>query len=125
MRAFAKAVAAIAAVVYLAGGCWAFFAPESFFENIATYPPFNEHFVHDLGAFQLGIAAGALAALVLSDALAAGLAAVAVGSLAHGISHLVDHDHGGNSYDPWLTGALGVLSLAGFLLALRRKSTVD
>jgi uncharacterized membrane protein len=125
MRAFAKAVAALAAVLYLAGGLWAFFAPESFYENIATYPPFNEHFVHDIGAFLLGIGAGALAGLLLSNALAAGLAGVAVASLMHAVSHVVDHDHGGRSTDPWLMGALGVLSLLGFLFALRRQSTVD
>jgi hypothetical protein len=37
-------------------------APEWFFQNIGHHPPYNRHYVGDLGAFQLGLAAGLIAA---------------------------------------------------------------
>lgn len=120
MRTFAKVIAALAAAIYLVFGIWAFAAPESFYENIATYPPYNEHLFHDLGAFQIGIGVAALAGLLLSDALAAVLAGVAAGSLMHGVSHVVDHDLGGRASDPWTVSLIGLVTLAAFLGAATR-----
>ena len=31
-------------------GIWAFVAPRSFFDTLATFEPFNAHFVRDVGA---------------------------------------------------------------------------
>lgn len=77
MRTVAQIVAVLAAANYLGFGIWAFAAPESFAENIANYPPYNEHLLHDAGAFSIGLGVAALAGLLLSDALAAVLAGVA------------------------------------------------
>jgi hypothetical protein len=44
-----KVVAAAAGLLLVATGLWAFAAPRSFFEVVATYPPFNEHLLHDIG----------------------------------------------------------------------------
>jgi hypothetical protein len=118
MRTFAKVIAALAAAFYLVVGIWAFAAPESFAENIATFPPYNEHLTHDAGAFLTGLGVAALAGLLLSDALAAVLAGVAAGSLLHGVSHIVDHDLGGRSSDPWTVTIFGVVTLAAFLAAV-------
>lgn len=120
MRTFAKIVAAVAAVAYLIAGLWAFFAPKSFSDNVAGFPPYNEHLVHDIGAFLLGLAVAAIAGLVLSNALAAGLAGVAVASLMHGVSHIIDHEHGGREIDPWVTTAFGLITLLAFIFATRR-----
>jgi hypothetical protein len=38
-----------AGLLLVATGLWAFAAPRSFFEVVATYPPFNEHLLHDIG----------------------------------------------------------------------------
>lgn len=118
MRTFGKVIAALAAAFYLVFGIWAFAAPESFYENIATYPPYNEHLFHDLGAFQIGLGVAALAGLLLSNALAAVLAGVAAGSLLHGLSHIVDHGLGGRSSDPWTVGLVGLAILCGFFAAV-------
>jgi hypothetical protein len=120
MRLFARIVAGLFAANYLVFGGWAFFAPESFAEQIATYPPYNEHLIHDLGAFQIGLGVAALAGLLTSNALAAVLAGIAGGSLMHGVSHLVDHGLGGRAIDPWATGLIGLVALAGFLAATAR-----
>jgi hypothetical protein len=122
MRTSIKVFAAVAGLFYLTFGLWAFAAPESFFDAIATYPPYNEHLIHDLGAFQIGIGAAALAGLVLSDALAAVLAGVAAGSLVHGISHIVDHGLGGRSSDPLTVTLVGLVALLAFLATLWRRA---
>jgi len=124
MRTFAKVVAVLAGLFYLAGGIWAFAGPQSFFDNVATYPPYNEHLIHDLGAFQIGIAVGVLAGVLLADALAAGLAGVAAASVMHGISHIMDHGLGGRGSDPWTISLVGLLVLLAFLLVARRKRAV-
>ena len=89
--------------------------------DIATFPPYNEHLTHDAGAFLTGLGVAALAGLLLSDALAAVLAGVAAGSLLHGVSHILDHDLGGRSSDPWTVSVFGLLTLAGFVAAVATR----
>lgn len=121
MRVAAKVVAALAGAFYLVVGIWAFAAPESFGENIANYPPYNEHLVRDGGAFTIGLGVAALSGLLLSDALAAALAGVAAASLLHGVSHIVDQGLGGRSSDPWTLSAIGIVTLCGFVVAVRSR----
>jgi hypothetical protein len=94
----------LAALATIAPGLFAMLAPETFFNAVALYPPYNRHFIHDIGAFMLGLGAGLAFALVLTDALLVGLAANAVGAVAHFISHLVDRDLGGAPSDPTTFG---------------------
>jgi hypothetical protein len=122
MRTLAKVVALLAGLFYLTFGIWAFAAPESFAENIATFGPYNEHYLHDLGSFQIGLGVAALAGLLLSDALAAVLAGVAAGSLMHSVSHIIDHGLGGRASDPWTVSLIGIAILCAFALAVRRKA---
>jgi hypothetical protein len=119
MRSAAKLIAGIAAVFYLGVGVWAFAAPLSFFENIGPYPPYNEHFIHDVGAFNLGLGAAAIAGLLFSDALVAVLTALAVASVMHEIAHITDRLLGGHPSDPYTLGGLAVLVLVGLLAAAR------
>lgn len=123
MRTFAKIVAAVAAVLYLTFGIWAFAAPESFAENIATFPPYSRHLVHDLGVFGIALGVAAAAGLLFSDALAAMLAAVAAGSLIHGVSHIMDQELGGRPSDPWLVSLFGIVTLLAFLAAVTPRGT--
>lgn len=89
-------VAAVGAFVFLTFGLWAMVAPQSFFESIALFEPYNEHFIQDIGSFQIGLGAVlAMAAFFTSDALVAGLVGVGIGALAHVISHLLGLDAGG------------------------------
>jgi hypothetical protein len=70
-------------------GVWAFFAPASFAEFVAF--PYNRHLLHDVGAFQIGIGATVLLALVWADSIMVVLGGYVVG----GSFHIVDRHIGG------------------------------
>ncbi|MDQ3732935.1 MAG: hypothetical protein M3400_02870 [Actinomycetota bacterium] len=109
--------ALIGALMFSIGGGWAMLAPESFFDVVARYPPYNLHLFHDLGAFQLGIAAALVAGIAGRDGLGVALWAAAVGASAHAVSHWIDADLGGRSSDPILITALAAVPVAGLVLA--------
>jgi hypothetical protein len=113
----AVGAAVLAAIAFLVPGIWAFFWPTSFYDNIATFPPYNRHLFHDLGAFQLGVGAALLAALIWSDALFVALFGGAVGMVMHAVSHFLDHGLGGRDSDAWVLTLISVFVLIG--LALR------
>ena len=101
-------------------GFWALIDPQSFFDNIAEFEPYNEHLIHDLGAFQLGIGAALLFALVWrGDAVLAALGGGVVGATAHEIAHILDEDLGGKSSDPFTLGLIAVLLVVVFAWRLR------
>ncbi len=96
--------------------------PESFFDAAATFEPYNQHFIQDIGAFMIGLSAGlALAAAVRRvDGLIVALLGAGVGSTAHVVSHIVGHDLGGNpEVDIPLLSFLSILLLAGGFLRAR------
>src|SRR5687767_2124837 len=82
------ALTVLAAVFFIAFGLWAFLDARAFFDEVATFEPYNEHFVHDIGAFQIGI--GAMLAVALwrrTDAIFAALAGAGIGSAFHAAAH--------------------------------------
>ena len=119
MRNAAKLIAGIAAVFHLGVGLWAFAAPLSFFTDIGPYPPYNQHFIHDIGAFNLGLAAAAIAGILLTDPLVTVLTALAVAAVMHEIAHITDRLLGGYPSDPYTLGAFAVIVLFGLLAAAR------
>lgn len=68
-RRFPRAVAVGAGVFFLAFGLWAMVAPQSFFDPVARFEPYNQHFVQDVGAFQIGL--GAVQTLSVIDTTSA------------------------------------------------------
>jgi hypothetical protein len=109
----------LAAAFYTLFGAWALLSPRSFFETVAPFPPYNEHFLHDLGAFQLGLGAALFAALAIRGSLVAVLVGVAVGSVLHAVAHAVDAHLGGQPTDPWALGLLAVLVVLALVVAWR------
>ena len=71
--------------------------PRSFFDELATFEPYNQHLIQDIGAFQIGLGAVLVLAALrdLRDPLVVGLVGVGVGMVAHVVSHAVGHDLGG------------------------------
>lgn len=92
----ARAVAIGVGVVFVAAGLWAFVDPRSFFDAAAVFEPYNEHFLRDIGAFQVGLGAVLLLAAFVRDALSVALAGVGIGAAFHAVSHVIDRDLGGD-----------------------------
>jgi peptidoglycan/LPS O-acetylase OafA/YrhL len=114
--------AGIGAVFFIGPGLWAFFDPQGFYDELATFEPYNEHFIHDIGAFQIGIGVALASAIWRrNDALLAALLGAAVGSIFHTIAHFIDHDLGGKDSDVVVFSVITVVLLAG--AALRVQTT--
>lgn len=94
-------------------GAWAYFAPRSFYENVpavATYPPFNEHFVSDYGGLSLAMAVVLSNSAVLMERRVIQTALAAY--LVYAVSHLVFH-----ATHPMGSSAVGTIALtAGFVV---------
>jgi hypothetical protein len=116
-------VALISAGVFNFGvGLWAMFAPQSFFDALASdFEPYNVHLVHDIGAFTAGIGATALFALVWKDGWSVALGGNAVAALAHLGTHLADRDIGSSPTDPFGLALFAAL-MVGVLAKLRLGS---
>jgi hypothetical protein len=110
-------IAGFGGVVLGAFGFWGMILPESFFDQLARFEPYNQHFIQDIGAFQIGLAAVLLLALRYSDSLAAGLLGAGVGSTAHVVSHAVGTELGGTpAVDiPVFAILSAVLLIGGFM----------
>jgi PPOX class probable F420-dependent enzyme len=121
-RAFVAAVTGVAGLFTLAAGVWALASPSSFAEAVAF--PNAEHFVHDLGAFQIGIGVTLLLALGWRDGLALALTGFLVGNSIHAVNHAVDQDLGGHAADPWALGLVSVLVAAALVVRLRELGWV-
>ena len=102
-------------------GAWAFRDPRGFYDAVAVWPPFNKHFIHDIGAFQIGLGLTLLLALVRGDALFVALAGVGGGAAVHAAAHWIDRDLGGKPADPWVMTALAVLLVTGAVLRQRGR----
>jgi hypothetical protein len=98
---------------WLGVGVWAFLGPRSFYEEIATFEPYNRHFLHDVGAFSIGLGVVLLLALLRWSALGAALGGVAVAAVLHEVSHIVDTELGGRDSDLVLLGLLALVAVAG------------
>lgn len=123
-RVWLVGVTLAAGVLMVAAGLWALIRPESF-AAFAAFPPYNQHYVGDVGAFQLGIGVTLLLALIWRDALALALAGFFVGNSVHAANHLVDVDVGGHSHLDWIGLALLSLAVAAaFVVRLRELGYV-
>ena len=93
-------------------GLWAFLSPRSFEDTVALFPPYNQHLIHDLGAFSAGLGVAVLVALLVSDGLLTALLGMAAASVLHAVSHLLDRSLGGRPSDPLvIAGFAGVVLL--------------
>jgi hypothetical protein len=115
------AAVVVSGLFMLALGIWAFFAPASFADFVEF--PYNRHLLHDVGAFQIGIGATLLLALLWADGVMVVLAGYVVGTSFHLASHIIDRHIGGHAYDPLVLSLLLVIGLAGMYARARRGRT--
>ncbi len=92
-----RVVAIVGGVGSVALGVWAMVDPQSFFEAVARFEPYNQHFLQDVGAFQVGLGVVLLLAglSVSADGLTVALVGVGVAAALHVVSHVVGRDLGG------------------------------
>ena len=112
MVRFARAAAWLVAIFWLGSGAWAFLAPPSFFDQLATFPPYNEHLLHDIGAFSIGLGAVIVVALLGASALRSALLGVGIGSLFHVASHIIDYDQKPDPMDVIGLSLIALVTLA-------------
>ena len=115
-------IAVIGGATLLGFGLWAMIGPRSFFDQMATFDPYNQHLIQDIGAFLIGLGAVLILAALpdLRDGLIVALVGVGIGMVAHVISHAVGHDLGGTpEVDIPFFAVLGGLFLAGGLVRWR------
>lgn len=92
-----RIVAVVAGGSLVGLGLWAMAGPRSFYDAIATFEPYNQHFLQDVGAFQIGLGAVLLLALRRPPlgGLAVALLGVGIGMAAHTLSHVLGIELGG------------------------------
>lgn len=123
MDRLARVIAFLGGIFFVALGAWAFFDPRSFFEQLALFRPYNRHLFHDIGAFQIGIGATLLLALVWRDGLTVALGGSSVFAIMHAVAHFLDQDLGGKDTDPWFLSFVAALLLVGFVARRRTGSS--
>lgn len=106
-RGFTVGVALIVGAATMVAGVWSLGWPHSFAEAVDF--PEHEHFLHDIGAFQLGLGVMLLLSCIWYDAMAVALAGALVGNGVHTVNHAMDLDHGGKS---WHIAVLAVVTAA-------------
>ena len=117
-----RAVATAGGIGFVVFGAWAMMGPSSFFEVLARFEPYNQHFLQDIGAFQIGLGAVLLlaAAMPAADVLAAALLGTGLGAALHVVSHVIGVNLGGTpATDIPVFGALAILLLAAGALRWR------
>ena len=115
-RRFVLAVTLLAGLFMTAAGLAGLLAPD-WFADTASFPR-HTHFVHDAGAFQLGIGITLLLAPFWHDGLALALAGFLVANTTHAVNHAIDLDLGGHGSDPWGLAALSLLTAAALTVRL-------
>ncbi|SFQ31964.1 PPOX class probable F420-dependent enzyme, Rv2061 family [Amycolatopsis arida] len=116
-REFVTATTGVLGAATFGTGAWALSAPTSFAEFAGF--DVHVHFLRDAGAFQLGLGAGLLLALLWADALATVLAGFLLATTVHTVNHAVDLDVGGSPWQAWSLGAASVLVAAALAVRLR------
>jgi predicted anti-sigma-YlaC factor YlaD len=80
----------VVGVSQLIVGVWAFVAPGSFYDTIATFPPQNDHFLKDIGSWNVGLGLAAVIASRTPSWQRGMLAVLTVQFALHAVSHAID-----------------------------------
>jgi len=121
-RIYVVTLTALVGVATAGVGIWCLIDPGSFADFVGF--DHHEHFLHDIGAFQLGLGGTLLLALMWADALATALAGFIVANTVHTVNHAIDLDLGGSAAQAWLLGAVSVSLVVAFVLRLRQLGYV-
>jgi len=121
-RGYLVGVTALVGTLTAGIGIWCLIDPASF-ADVVQFPA-HQHFLHDVGAFQLGLGVTLLLALIWSDALATALAGFIVANTVHTVNHVMDLDLGGSVAQAWALGVASVALVVAFALRIRQLGYV-
>ena len=85
---FAQIVVGVMGIVNSLTGVALIFFPQWFFQHIGTFPPFNQHYEGDLGAYMLAVGIGLLVATPVPENHPWVIRIGALASLFHAANHL-------------------------------------
>ena len=100
------AVLAVSGITQLIVGVWTFVSPGSFYDVVATYPPENDHFLKDVGSWNLALGLAALIAARTPSWQRGMLGVLAVLYAFHALSHGIDVDQA----DPESSGVVTLVT---------------
>jgi hypothetical protein len=109
----------LAIAFFVVTGLWALVSPNTFFDALVAFPPYNTHLMRDIGVFTLGAAGALLTAVRFKDKLLVALIGASTAAIAHVISHVVDSDKGGNPTDIPLLAVFAAILVAGTAVRMR------
>jgi PPOX class probable F420-dependent enzyme len=121
-RVYLVTLTALVGLANVVIGIWCLADPRSFAQSVGFEA--HQHFLHDIGAFQLGLGVTLLLALIWADALATALAGFIVANTVHTVNHVMDLDLGGSPAQAWVLGVVSVALVAAFVLRLRQLGYV-
>ena len=119
------AVLLVVGAIQILTGITALAVPGGFYDAIAGYPPENEHFIQDLGSWQIALGAIALSGARRQDWRVPLLGLIGLQYALHTIPHIL---HVGDSDPSWhgpfglVAQAIGTLILVGLFLRERGRS---
>ncbi len=88
--AWTRALVALSGIVYLLTGLAQLVAPFWFYTHIGNLPPFNRHYIGDLGSFLVPLGIGLLVAAKNPRANRVLIGVAALAGLLHAMNHLYD-----------------------------------
>jgi hypothetical protein len=112
---FVQIVIALAGAVNLFTGAALLLAPGWFFNTIGNFPPFNRHYLGDVGSFLLPIGIGLLIAVSDPARHRSLIGVAAAGSLLHALNHLYDDFIAGQAAAHFLIETVPLIVLAVLL----------
>ena len=118
------AVLLISGITQLIVGTWTFVSPGSFYDVVATYPPENDHFLKDIGSWNVALGAIALYGARRRDWHVPLLGFLALQYVLHTIAHIVDAgdaDPASHDVVALVTQGLGAVVLTALFLRERAR----
>lgn len=117
----AQLIVGLSSVLFVLTGGLLLFAPRWFFQNIGDFPPYNRHYMGDLGSFLLPLGLALLFAVRNPARHRLLIAAVAVGSALHVVNHLLDGIALSFTLTHWLTDTVPLIVSALLLFVALRE----
>lgn len=124
MKTVAQGIVLVAGLVDLLAGLALLFAPNWFFATVGNFPPFNQHYMGDAGAFVTALGVGLLVAARDLKQHQGIIGVAALGSLLHAGNHVYDDVIAGHwSPAHFFIDTVPLLVLAVLLIVAYRRAT--